>query len=587
MISNSDFSRGAAVLASLAAGTTGMMAQQVKAGLDAERNGDRPNIVFVISEDLSSRWGCFGDKVAHTPNLDALAQEGVRFTNVHTMAGVSGASRSGLITGVFQNFTGMPHMRAMSCPEGKYFATPPADIKAYPEMLRANGYFTYCDVKFDYQWTTPAAPGAFTIFDEVEPNRNAVEAYCLLPRWREYDMKGKPFYFNYNPQITHESGLFFSDDPTLSDWERGNPLKWDKMRKMYADRIVPTDPKKVDVGQFYLNKKGSRKEIARFYDNIQIMDCQVGDLIKNLKADGLWDNTIVIVTTDHGDCLPRAKREGYDSGTRVPMIMHVPAKYRPAWMPADGQTCDRLISFEDMPPTILGWAGAPVPAYMKGIDLSKNNPKTREYVFADRGRMDNLYLNAFFVQNTKYQYVRNLTKTPNGAKIPYREHLLTMKDLRQAYDNGKLKGGMKAWFEDRPVEEFYDLTKDPYELNNVINDPAYANEIAKMRKAMDDWRDQGNDATIVPEKELRASMLDSKGNQRVTLQPVITQDEINHKVYITNLTDYASIGYSFDGKHYELYTKSFIVPSGVGKVYAKAVRYGWKESPVVEFSVKQ
>ena len=582
---NHNIQRSAALLASLTAGTTGLMAQQAKSDLSAERNGDRPNIVIVISEDLSSRWGCFGDKVAHTPNLDALAQEGVRFTNVHTMAGVSGASRSGLITGVFQNFTNMPHMRAMSCPDGKYFATPPANIKAYPELLRRNGYFTYCDVKFDYQWTTPAAPGAFTIFDEVE-DRNQLEAYCLMPRWRNYDLKGKPFFFNYNPQITHESGLFFSDDPTLSDFERGNPLKWDKMREMYKDRVVPTDPKKVDVGEFYLNKKGSRKEIARFYDNIQIMDCQVGDLIKNLKEDGLWDNTILIVTTDHGDCLPRAKREGYDSGTRVPMIMHVPAKYRPTWMPADGQTSDRLISFEDLTPTLLGWAGAPIPSYMRGIDLSKNTPKTREYVFADRGRMDNLYLNAFFVQNTKFQYVRNLTKTPNGAKIPYREHLLTMKDLREAYDKGKLKEGMKEWFEDRPVEEFYDLTKDPYELHNVINDPAYAAEIAKMRNVMDDWRDQGNDATIIPEKELRASMLDANGQQKTTLQPVVSQDEINHKVYVTNLTDYASIGYSYDGKHYDVYTKALTVPAGVDKIYVKAVRYGWKESKPVEFSIK-
>ncbi len=583
---NLNIETSAALMACLTVGIGSARAQQASCDLTAQRSSDRPNIIFVISEDLSSRWGCFGDKVARTPNLDALAEEGVRFTNVHTMAGVSGASRSGLITGVFQNFTGMPHMRAMSCPEGKYFAVPPANIKAYPELLRRDGYFTYCDVKFDYQWTTPALPGAFTIFNEVEKDRNSVDAYCLNPRWREYDMKGKPFYFNYNPQITHESGLFFSDDPSLSDWERGNPLKWDKMREMYKDRIVPTNPKKVDLGQFYLDKKGSRKEIARFYDNIQIMDCQVGDLIKNLKADGLWDNTILIVTTDHGDCLPRAKREGYDSGTRVPMIMHVPAKYRPAWMPADGQTCERLISFEDMPPTLLGWAGAKIPSYMKGIDLSKDNPKNREYVFADRGRMDNIYINAFFVQNTKYQYVRNLTKTPNGSKIPYREHLMTMKDLREAYDKGQLKGGMKAWFEERPVEEFYDLTKDPYELNNVINDPAYAKEIANMRKVMDDWRDQGNDATIVPEKQLRASVLDANGQQNTTMQPVVSQDEINHKVYITNLTDYASIGYSFDGKHYDVYTKSFSVPAGVDKIWAKAVRYGWKESPVVEFTVK-
>lgn len=287
---NTNMQKAAAALACVTAGAAPAAAQeQALNNLDAQRNGDRPNVVIVISEDLSPRFGCYGDKVAHTPNIDALAQEGVLFTNVHTMCGVSGPSRSGLITGVFQNFTNLHEMRSMQFSGGKYFAVPPAGIKAYPELMRANGYFTFADVKFDYQWTTPTEPGAFTIFNAVEnPGYTDVKCHTLRPVWRTLDLKGRPFYLNFNPQITHESGLFFSDDKTLPAYMVPGAKRWDELRAMY--KYTPTDPSKVDVGPFFLDTPETRKELARHYDDIQVMDQQVGQLIANLKKDGLWDN---------------------------------------------------------------------------------------------------------------------------------------------------------------------------------------------------------------------------------------------------------------------------------------------------------
>ena len=578
------FNKSAFALAALSATSANLMAQTNK--FETQRNSERPNIVLVIAEDLSARWGCYGDKVARTPNLDALAQEGVRFTNVHTMCGVSGPSRSGLITGIFQNFTNMPHMRSMGFPGGGYFAVPQPDVKAYPELLRRSGYFTYCDVKFDYQFTTPTEPGAFSIFNETEKGYKKFESHLVQPRWREYDLKGRPFYFNYNPQITHESGLFFTDDTTMPEGMRKSAINWDKLRELYKDRIVPTNPKKVSTKPFFMDTKASRKEIARHYDNIQVLDCQVGDLVKNLKEDGLWDNTIFIVTTDHGDCLPRSKRDLYNSSTLVPMIVHVPEKYRPTWLGANGTANDRLISFEDIPTTLLSIAGVERPAHLHGIDLSQNNPEKREFVYANRARQANAMWHSFSVQDTKFQYVRNLTDDPNGISVAYRNVLATVKDLNKAHENGTLPEDMKSWYEKRPVEEFYDLTKDPNEFHNVINDPAYKDEIARFRKALDAFRDRGNDATLIPEARLRASVLDANGKQRVTEQPVVTQDDVNHMIYITNLTDYASIGYSFDGKTWDLYTKAFAVPAGVKQIFVKAVRYGWKESETLTFNVK-
>lgn len=582
-----NYKRSHILLACLLADTGCLFAQNSNQNFDAQRNGSRPNIVIVISEDLSPRWHCFGDPVARTPNLDALAEEGVRLTKVHTMCGVSGPSRSGLITGIFQNFTNMCHMRSCQYTKGPYFAVPQPDVKAYPELLRRSGYFTYCDVKFDYQFTTPTAPGAFSIFNEVEKGGYAdIQSHLLKPRWREYDMKGRPFYFNYNPQITHESGLFRSDDKDAPKFVTASAEKWDKLREMYKDRIVPTDPKKVSTKPFFMDTKATRKEIARFYDNIQIMDCEVGDLVKNLKADGLWDNTIFIVTTDHGDCLPRSKRDLYNSSTHVPMIVHVPDKYRPAWLGANGTANDRLISFEDLPVTFLNIAGVPVPEHLHGINLAQNNPEKRDYIYATRARQAIAQWQSFAVQDNDFEYIRNLTDDPNGISIAYRNPLSTMKDLNEAHAKGKLPENMKSWYEKRPVEEFYDLKNDPNEFHNLAKDPAYTAQLARFRKALDAWRDRGNDATLLPEDSLRKSCLDENGQQCVTKQPYVSQDEINHKVYITNLTDYASIGYSFDGKFWELYTKAFEVPANVDKILVKAIRYGWKESPVLEFKVK-
>lgn len=567
------------------------MAQAQTNYLQPEQTGDRPNIVLVISEDLSPRWGCYGDPIARTPHLDALAREGVRFTNVHTMAGVSSPSRSGLLTGVFQNFTNLMQMRSCQYNQKQkqgYLAVPPSNIKGYPELLRRGGYFTYCDVKFDYEFSLPTDPGAFSLWNATEATRGGgyknVKSHTLQPVWRTLQLKGRPFMFNYNPQITHESGLFDSSDPDLQPYYRPTALLWDTLRAMYP--IKPTNPKKVSVDPFFMDTKNTRKEIARFYDNIQVMDMQVGRLVDSLKADGLWDNTIFIITTDHGDCLPRSKRDGYNSSTHVPFIIHVPDKYRPAWLPANGQTTDRLVSFEDLAPTLLGFAGLPIPSYMTGIDLSKDNPRPRKYVFAERARQAIAQWQSYFVQDNKYQYVRNLTRDPNGMELDYRNAVRTARDLNKAYKNGTLRPEMKSWYEERPLEEFYDLTKDPNEFNNVINDPAYAKVIQQYRDTLDNWRDQGNDGTLLPEAKMRAELLDANGKQRVTQQPVITQDDVNHKVYLTNLTENASIGYSLDGgQTWDLYTKALKLPAGT-KILVKAVRYGWKECKPEEFIVK-
>ncbi len=551
-----------------------VMAQDYAAQIDSER----PNIVIVISEDMSSRIGAFGDEIATTPNLDALAKESVRFTNVFTMAGVSAPSRAGLITGAPQHKLGLQHMRTADM---KYAGVPPEDVKAYPELLRKSGYFTYNDLKTDYQFSNGAMdPGPFTIWSANGSFKN-FEDMLAPSAWRQHDLQGKPFFVQLNPMITHESGLFTAE--RAPDKYRGLQQLMEKVRSRYT--FNTPDTSKIKLPKYLVDSEETRAEIARFYENIQIMDIQVGQVIQNLKEDGLWDNTIFIFTTDHGDCLPRSKREGFVSGTHVPLIMHVPDKYKPDWMPKNGKATDRLMSFEDLAPTILGYAGLEKLPYMNGVNLSQDKPTDRQYVFADRARMDFTDLRSYFVKDNDFQYVRNFSHNPNGATVEFRDYLSSVDDLNQGHKNHTLTAEQEIWFTEKPDEELYDLHADPEQLNNLASDPKYKKTLARFRDVMDGWRNIGTDTNLINEQTMIADLSNADGSQKTTLEPVAELDKTTGKLFMTPRTSGASLGYSYDGKTWQVYDKSFVPQAGSKSLYLKSVRYGWKESPVVEFKL--
>src|SRR6266498_4886920 len=168
----------------------------------------RPNIVWISNEDMSPRLGAYGDPLARTPNLDRLAKASIRFTNAFTTAPVCAPSRAAIITGMHQNAIGAQHMRTTEdrVPElpGPYLAVPPFYVKAFPEYLRAAGYFTSNRAKTDYQFGVP-----FTIWDDLGPNAH----------WRDRPDKTQPFFSVFNLELTHESQIFPS-----SPARTGKPL---------------------------------------------------------------------------------------------------------------------------------------------------------------------------------------------------------------------------------------------------------------------------------------------------------------------------------------------------------------------------
>jgi arylsulfatase A-like enzyme len=331
--------------------------------------GFRPNILCLVAEDISPLLGAYGDPAAYTPNLDKLAEDGIMYTNVYSVSGVCAPSRAALITGMYPTSFGANNMRTnrRDLPELKgcppYEATPGPEVKCYTEFLRAAGYYTTNNDKEDYQFEAPG-----TAWDESS----------RFAHWRNRP-EGMPFFSIFNFLRSHESQIW----------------NWLEEPKSVKPEDVPVPP-------IYPDNEVVRKDLATLYTNITIMDMEVGDVIEQLEEDGLMDSTIIIFYSDHGGPMPRGKREILDSGLKVPMIIRLPNSMRA------GSLDDQLISFVDIPATILSLAGVEIPEYMHGqAFMGDQQAEPREYIYAARDRMDGQTDCRRAVKDKKYKYIRN------------------------------------------------------------------------------------------------------------------------------------------------------------------------------------
>jgi arylsulfatase A-like enzyme len=508
-----------------------------------------PNILILMAEDMSPRVGAFGDPVARTPNIDRLASSGIRFPNAFTTAGVCAPSRAAHITGMHQASIGAQHMRSSSRPEGAYLAVPPPEVKAYPELLRRAGYYTLTNGKLDYQFSTyGAGSGPFTIWD-YEGND---------PDWNRR-AEGQPFFALINFGMTHESRMF--------------PKNVTQQRAQGWRQV--TDPVQVSVPPYYPDTPAIRNDIAQLYDNIHEMDRQVGEWLRRLEEDGLAEDTIVMWTTDHGDGLPRAKREIYDSGIRVPLVLRLPGRWQPPGLVA-GTIDERLLSFVDFAPSVLRWAGVEPPAYLHGIPVLADSGISRTFVFAAKDRLDEMLFHERAVRDRRYKYIVNhRVGEPGGKSLHYREQLSTMQELHAWFDSGRMSAQQAFWFQPRPHEELYDLSADPHEVNNLAANPDYSIELERLRAALADWQSRVPDGSNEPEAEM-AERFWPGGTQPVTAAPVISVQD--GRIHIDCATTGASIGFRLGGDgSWKLYLAPFEAPSG-DTIEARAVRYGWQES---------
>lgn len=519
----------------------------------------RPNIVMIVPEGYSQRLGSFGDPVAKTPYIDALAQRGVRFTNAFATSPVCGPSRLTLLTGVQPLAIGAQHFRPLYAPTGAYMPVPPPQVKGFPELLRAHGYYTYITEEEDYQFSGPLSGGPFTLWDKSDAERTA---------WRER-APGQPFFAWINLGCTHESGTF----APLGQWPHSAfHLLLQIGRKMQGCRTDgPVTPVDVMVPPYYPDTPVVRTDLARVYNNLHQVDEQVGEILRQLRQDGLDDNTIVLVLPDHGDGLPRAKRDLYDAGIHLPLVVYWPEQFRPSNLPPDTRD-ERLVSYVDIAPSLLNMAGVAVPSYMRGGNLPTVD---NHYVFATKDRFDEMTTRQRAVRDIRFKYIRNwLPEQPNGYHLKFRDNQESMREMWGLLQDGKLNAAQRAWFEPVGREQLFDTQNDPYELVNRVGDPNYAADLERLRNALTQWLAAVGDSSEIPEVQLAEEFWPG-GKQPRTPVPHFEISE--DKIALTATTPGASIGYRVDGGPWLLYTEP-LTPKRGATLEAKAVRYGWKES---------
>ena len=522
----------------------------------------RPNILIIMADDMSPKINALGDKTAITPNIDKLVESGKSYINAFTTAGVCACSRSSLLTGKNQISIGAMHMRTSTRTEVPYLAVPDSNIKAFPEILRKFGYFTFTNDKLDYQFSgILPGTGPFTIW-------NSEDSFY---GWKERQTK-QPFFGIINLTVTHESGLFVGK--MNSALATAIKLRQKAIQFQYD---APVKSKDVNVPAFLPDTKEIREDIARVYNNIYILDLQVKEILDELKADGLIENTIIIFTSDHGDGLPRYKRELFDTGINVPLIMVIPDKFN-KWETEPNSKSERLISFLDIAPTILDLAGISVPEYMDGISFFSSNEN--RYIFAARDRLDNQEGKVRAIRDKRYKLIKNFSPGIVGAqKLEFRENLQSVKKMRNMLNKGTLTASQKIWFEKIPEIQLYDLWRDPNEVQNLANKESMFSKKSELEDALDNWIKENDVYANLLEDDLSEKFWPN-AKQPITDIPVFHNDGEFLIVENTSRSNGASIGYSYDGKKWEVYS-SPIKTYPRKKIFLKSVKYGWRESEVV------
>jgi len=428
--------------------------------------GNQPNILWITSEDMTPMLGCYGDIVAKTPNLDRLAGKGTLYTNAFATAPVCSPSRSCLVTGVYATSLGTQNLRS------EYDI--PDFIIPFPKMLREKGYYCSNNYKEDYNFEDP------TIWDESSKNAH----------WRN-KKEGQPFLSVFNFETTHQSRIFGSEED---------------FKKRFADylgKIERHDPMDINLPPYSFDSPEIRRLWARYYDVVSIMDIQVGEILQQLKEDGLDDNTIIFYYADHGTGMPRGKRALYDSGLKVPLIIMAPEKYHKLLNLDSGMKTDRLVSFVDFAPTLLNILEIPIPGYMQGKPfLGAGTDKENDYVYGTSDRVDEAYEMARTVRSKKFRYVRNyLPHLPLIQPNFYSDQSeILVENYRILSDHPEMTDAQKSmWTSKRQPEELYDLESDPFEVNNLAGNPAYRDVLLEMRKAHLNWEQETFDTGFMPE----------------------------------------------------------------------------------------
>ncbi len=446
------------------------------------RAGEKPNILWITTEDISCELGCYGDAYADTPNLDALADRGIRYTRFFAESPMCAPSRATIITGMHNGPLGGSQMRSMH--------RVPESVRPFTAWLREAGYYCTNNSKTDYNLARDAS-GENQEFINEGWDQSGGQAH-----WRNRP-EGAPFFAIFNYVNTHQSRASRDDYADFVDRVQS---------KLAPEQIH--DPAKAPLPPHYPDSEISRKTVARYHDCITSLDNYVASLLGDLEKDGLAEDTIVFFYSDHGAGMPTGKACPSYYGLRCPLIVHIPEKFRNLAPREPVSVSERLTCFADLAPTVLNLAGIAPPEYMHGqAFLGENVADAPEYVLGSRDRMDETLETTRWISDGRFllvrSYQRNVPADQQSLTSYYNGNGELCQEIRALKAAGKLTAAQKTyWSDTREGIRFFDCDADPWNLNNLAKDPRHGGRVKEMETALETFLLAERDLGFWPEPEL-------------------------------------------------------------------------------------
>ena len=455
----------------------------------------QPNILWLIAEDMCPNLGCYKDVDAITPNLDQLASEGLRYDMVTSCGPVCSAARTTLALGMFPPSVGTGNHRS--------HVKLPSNIKLFAQYMQEAGYFTAInktDYNFQVEYDNHGMKGWDIEFDAKYFEDSADVPAAIQRAWKNRD--DKPFFFMNTFAVTHQS-------------KYGFPNKPEKHREMFIPRTKPKDYRdrnKLHIPAYHPDNKDTREIWGQYHECVTAMDRMVGETIEHLKADGLYEDTIIFFFGDNGMGIPSGKFNMWNEGTDVPLIVRVPDKYRHLTTVYDiGAVSHRAVTFIDFAPTALKLAEAEIPNYMQGESfLNPDNDKVPNVNFSYRNRIDSSCELVRSVRNQQYLYIRNFYPQKGWRYSPYiaisSPYFMASwdKEVGECQDDIRTYNRLKAFnMSKKPIEELYDLVNDKDQMNNLAYKQEYNEQLLFMRQEVHKNMIDLTDGGLIPEQVLK------------------------------------------------------------------------------------
>ena len=424
--------------------------------VDNSESKKRPNIIWLMSEDISNDIACYGMEGLQTPNLDKLAGEGIRYTNCFSTNPICSPNRSAMLVGAHQNMIKAQHHRSNR-------EIPLMDpYKPITYWLRKAGYTCVLghpsvmgkgrkiDVNFKHERLGPYdGVNNFGIFDKLDT----------------LDPADQPFFAQIQMNVTHRG-----------DW-------WNRISEESTDKVDTAD---IRLPEYYADHPVIKEDWARYLDQVEYMDKEVGMIMEDLKSKGMADNTVIIFIGDNGRCNIRGKGYLHDPGLRIPLIV---------WWPEgldQGMVSEQVVSVTDISASILKLAGAELPEYLTGIPFI-GVESSRDHVISARDLWDEVMERSRSVSTSRYKYIRNdMPEVPYDAAQAYLEFYRPAVHIMRTLNQEEQLNEVQQFFfgPEKPVEELYDLLEDPHELNNLAGDASYSEVMNDLKEKLAQWEDQ-------------------------------------------------------------------------------------------------